>query len=645
MKLLFWPRSSSLFCLVVLFLALPVHAADLLGTSNYVLNGRSYTVEAWHYNNTQDGTSEYFLLALPLVGSAPHPVIVFNNPYFLFPGPPSTNQADIEWTTEYRRNPNYSSTDRFRRPHPEYYSCRDRLSSWNPGDCAMSVFGIATEDVHLSGNVAGETKANSTVDWALSNGYAVAVTFIRHYAGRDFATGTVVIADAIQSLKNMPGRIDPNRVGVTGVSGGAGASLYPFTIPGRPLNVAAAVAEATPVDWRELFHIALHVLPQIQPPLIYSRSWNWMAVPMNVVIGTLGRDTTTSSWDLVTTNQVAARYNSPILLIAGTDDGMIPYTQSTNLNSALLALGKASNGWIYENGAPDYANRSVQELAHGVFDANSPVKRRFLTRNFFLHRMPPAIPEVLYRHPQDFDLISIFSTFRQRICAAPGEKQNVADLMSYAANPLIRYVSTDQRIPSGTGPEVVAAVLNLLWSAEGVQWNAQNVIMLLRSGNLPNCGQDVGAPTVPQNLTAHSPSAYRMELTWSPSSDNVAVGGYRIYRDSVLLSTVGPVTSYSDLSVTHSQSYSYTIEAFDTVGNSSARSAPAVAMTMSACDLNGGGVDTVDIQIAVNQVNRVVVCLPWDQFGSADIDRSQTCTVADIQRVVNAALGGSCVSP
>lgn len=136
-----------------------------------------------------------------------------------------------------------------------------------------------------------------------------------------------------------------------------------------------------------------------------------------------------------------------------------------------------------------------------------------------------------------------------------------------------------------------------------------------------------------------------MDVTWSPSSDNVAVAGYRLYRENILLSTVGPVTSYADLSVSQSQPYSYSIEAFDSVGNVSARSAPIIATTMSACDLDGLGVNMVDIQIAVNQVNRVTSCLPWNEFGSADIDRSQTCTVADIQRIVNAALGGSCLSP
>lgn len=529
------------------------NAATLLGTVPYVLNGQTYTVEAWTYTNTLNNTPEYFLLTLPLNGTAPYPVIVFNNPYDLFPGPPSVNQADIEWTTNYRQNPNYTSFDIYRTPNPEYYSCRDRTSPWNPYECGMGVFGIATEDMHRNGNVAVETKANSTVDWALTHGYAVAVTYMRFYAGRDFGTVTYGTADAFEALKNMPGRIDPNRIGATGVSGGAGASLYPFAIPGRPLNIAAAVGEATPIDWRELVKFGLVDLPLMQPAAIYNSSWSWMATFMNVLIGTLGRNTTAAVWDLVTTPAVAARYNTPILLIAGTDDGMIPYTQSINLNNALRGLGKASNLWLYQNGLPDYAHQPIQNLAHGIFDANSAVKRRFLTRNYFLHRMPPNIPEVVVQHPQEFNLISIFAEFRQQVCADPAGKQNIAELMIQAGNPIIRYVSTDPAIPSTTGPGAIAAAINAVWHPDGVVWDGTNVMSHLQAGDLPAC--------------------------------------------------------------------------------------------VNVCDLNGGGVSVGDVQVGVNQAIHLTACLPAGQPGSGDINRDGTCSVIDVQRLVNAALTGACVAP
>jgi hypothetical protein len=57
------------------------------------------------------------------------------------------------------------------------------------------------------------------------------------------------------------------------------------------------------------------------------------------------------------------------------------------------------------------------------------------------------------------------------------------------------------------------------------------------------------------------------------------------------------------------------------------------------CDLNGGGVNVSDVQVCANQAIGGAACT------NGDIDHSGTCTVIDVQRVVNAALGGTCVSP
>ena len=66
----------------------------------------------------------------------------------------------------------------------------------------------------------------------------------------------------------------------------------------------------------------------------------------------------------------------------------------------------------------------------------------------------------------------------------------------------------------------------------------------------------------------------------------------------------------------------------------------------SACDLNGGGqnpVDVADVQLCVNQAIKFTACLPAGQPGSGDITGEGVCAVNDVQRVVNAVLGGACV--
>ena len=64
-----------------------------------------------------------------------------------------------------------------------------------------------------------------------------------------------------------------------------------------------------------------------------------------------------------------------------------------------------------------------------------------------------------------------------------------------------------------------------------------------------------------------SPS--QIDLAWDAASDNVAVTSYEIYRDDVLLTTIGPATAYSD-SVIAPATHKYEVRALDAAGNVSA---------------------------------------------------------------------------
>jgi hypothetical protein len=92
---------------------------------------------------------------------------------------------------------------------------------------------------------------------------------------------------------------------------------------------------------------------------------------------------------------------------------------------------------------------------------------------------------------------------------------------------------------------------------------------------------DTTAPTVPQNLVATAVSSSQIDLTWDASSDNVAVTGYKIYRDNILLDT-SPTNSYSDTGLDPGTEYQYEVSAFDAASNESARSAPDSATTHQA---------------------------------------------------------------
>ena len=94
---------------------------------------------------------------------------------------------------------------------------------------------------------------------------------------------------------------------------------------------------------------------------------------------------------------------------------------------------------------------------------------------------------------------------------------------------------------------------------------------------------DLTAPSVPTGLAAAT-DGVKDTVTWSASTDNVAVSGYDVFRGGVLLASVGPVTTYTDTAVTTGKTYVYTVRAKDTVGNASAQSASASVRVQAAYD-------------------------------------------------------------
>jgi chitodextrinase len=98
-----------------------------------------------------------------------------------------------------------------------------------------------------------------------------------------------------------------------------------------------------------------------------------------------------------------------------------------------------------------------------------------------------------------------------------------------------------------------------------------------------NPGGDTQAPTTPLGVTVGGTTAGSASLSWSPSSDNVGVTGYNVYRGGQLAGSV-PGTSFTDTGLAASTAYTYTVSARDAAGNVSAASAPVTATTAA-----GGG--------------------------------------------------------
>jgi chitodextrinase len=94
---------------------------------------------------------------------------------------------------------------------------------------------------------------------------------------------------------------------------------------------------------------------------------------------------------------------------------------------------------------------------------------------------------------------------------------------------------------------------------------------------------DTTPPSAPNGVSATATSTSTVAVHWLASADNVAVTGYDVYRDGTRVATVAS-TSYSDINLQPSTTYSYGVSAFDAANNHSALSTAIAATTHTPPD-------------------------------------------------------------
>jgi len=106
---------------------------------------------------------------------------------------------------------------------------------------------------------------------------------------------------------------------------------------------------------------------------------------------------------------------------------------------------------------------------------------------------------------------------------------------------------------------------------------------------------DATPPSVPANVAATSNSPFSVQLTWDPSTDDVAMAGYDLFRDGLMLAQVS-TPAYIDSTVLAGSAYQYAVRARDMSGNVSALS-PAVSAktTAAAVPVFADGFETADV--------------------------------------------------
>ena len=89
---------------------------------------------------------------------------------------------------------------------------------------------------------------------------------------------------------------------------------------------------------------------------------------------------------------------------------------------------------------------------------------------------------------------------------------------------------------------------------------------------------DVFAPTSPSSITAIALSDTEVNLSWTASTDNVAVTGYNIFQDGIQIDT-SITNHYSVTGLTANTTYTFTVSAYDAAMNVSGLSAAAPVTT------------------------------------------------------------------
>jgi YD repeat-containing protein len=149
------------------------------------------------------------------------------------------------------------------------------------------------------------------------------------------------------------------------------------------------------------------------------------------------------------------------------------------------------------------------------------------------------------------------------------------------------------------------------------------------SSNATASTRDVTGPTAPGGLNSPWWSSNRVDLSWTASTDNVGVSGYRIERCtgsgcsnfSQIATTAANVTTYSDQSLAQITLYRYRVYAVDAVPNAGAYSAVFQITT------DDGTAPTVPTNLSASVISPNRIDLSW----SASSDNVGV-TVYDIYR-------------
>jgi GH18 family chitinase/chitodextrinase len=123
-----------------------------------------------------------------------------------------------------------------------------------------------------------------------------------------------------------------------------------------------------------------------------------------------------------------------------------------------------------------------------------------------------------------------------------------------------------------------------------------------------NCAaSDTQAPTTPGGRSTSSITASAITLSWSASTDNVAVTGYKVFKDGVQVTTTTS-TSYTFTGLTANTSYTLGVSAYDAAGNVSTLGTTAGSTTIASTDTQA---PTTPGSLSTSGITTSAITLNW----------------------------------
>ena len=140
-----------------------------------------------------------------------------------------------------------------------------------------------------------------------------------------------------------------------------------------------------------------------------------------------------------------------------------------------------------------------------------------------------------------------------------------------------------------------------VWTAEAAPGGG-----LVAEGE-PKSGKDTEAPTVPVDLKVSGITTTGLTLTWSNSSDNIAVAKYEVWQDDKKVAD-SETNSYTFSGLETGKTYSFKVRTIDIAGNASEASASVEGTTSTVVD---NEVPTAPTGLASSAVTHKALTLTW----------------------------------